>query len=233
MCRNQRWAFLALSFLCFPLVCAAAPDTGRVPVPADWSQRIRETLLLVQKCNQSGDYAGLYNQLTPELRQKTTPAQIGQALAGFRQNKIDLTPVGRLTPNFAKDSGKDSRGFVHLAGSFPTQPLPVRFMIDYSLSGRSWQISNFNLDTTRPVKTARPPAEKHSQLNSSKPEARPNPSASSGSPVQASSQTRTAFHQSTELPNSIGISERLEPTPTPTPTANPHHRHVPPTTTNW
>lgn len=235
--RSLRMALIGL--FCLGLSPAHGRDAPGSPGDAassGWTKQIRETLLLVQRCNQSGDYTPLYNQLTPTLRQKTTPAQIGQALAGFRNNKIDLSPVSRLVPSFAGDSRQDSRGVKHLAGSFPTKPLSVRFMIDYNKSGQSWQISNFNLDTTRPASQSAQPAHgavgKQPRTNALKPLApKPRESENSNPLVQASRQPIPENRSIPVTPNPVYPPEAVESARTPS--VNPHHRHVPPTTTNW
>jgi hypothetical protein len=107
----------------------------------------RTTMVAVNQANQTGNYSVLHALASPRIQKKLDEKSLGQALAGFRQRKIDLSPAVLVAPQFVQPPGVDADGVLSLMGVFPTQPRQIRFSLGFRLIDGHWRIEAFNVDT--------------------------------------------------------------------------------------
>jgi hypothetical protein len=139
-------------------------DVLEVPASSGLVDLLRTTLLMVNAGNQSGDYSVLYANLTPPVQKNLDVNRLSEALAGFREEKIDMSAVSVVNPQYIKSPEIDANGVLNLIGYFPTHPRMVRFSVGYRKLDGKWLVEAIDLDApskTEPVTQsaqAKPPA---------------------------------------------------------------------------
>lgn len=115
--------------------------------PAAVLRLVRKTLALVNRANATGDYRPVHAHLTPAVRKQVGPDAVAAALAAFRDNKIDISPVARLEPEFVTPPVVAADGRLLAMGVFQTRPRLVRFKLTYRKVGQTWLLEDFAVDT--------------------------------------------------------------------------------------
>lgn len=122
-------------------------DTIEVPAAAGLVDLLRSTLLMVNNGNQTGDYSQLYANLTPPVQKNVDVDRLSQALAGFRKEKIDMSAIAIVNPEFTKEPELDADGVLNISGYFPTEPRMVIFSIGYRKLNDKWLVEAIDLNT--------------------------------------------------------------------------------------
>lgn len=125
----------------------SAAESQATVTPVAVAQLVHATLDRVNRANRSGDYRPVHAQLTPAMRKLVTIDEIARALAAFRDNSIDLSPVARIEPEFVSTPVVDAGGLLQAMGVFQTRPRLVRFKLAYRQVGDAWLLEDFALDT--------------------------------------------------------------------------------------
>jgi len=129
-----------------------------IPASAGLVDLLRSTLLMVNAGNQTGDYSLLYANLTPPVQRNVDVDRLAQALAGFREEKVDMSAVSVVHPQFVKPPAIDANGVLNLTGYFPTEPRMVRFNLGYRKLNGNWRLEVIDLDAPGNPKAAASPA---------------------------------------------------------------------------
>jgi hypothetical protein len=117
-----------------------------VPASSGLVDLLRTTLLMVNAGNQSGDYSVLYSNLTPPVQKNLDVNRLSESLAGFREEKIDMSAVSVVNPQYIKAPEIDANGVLNLTGYFPTHPRMVRFSVGYRKLNGKWLVEAIDLD---------------------------------------------------------------------------------------
>jgi hypothetical protein len=88
---------------------------------------IRSTLLTLNDANRSGNYTVLRDLAAPDFQARNTAADLSQSFSDLRHRNFDLYGAALLAPQFTAVLKHDQRGFLHLAGFFPTHPQQIDF----------------------------------------------------------------------------------------------------------
>lgn len=123
-----------------------------MPAAAGLVDLLRSTLLMVNTGNKTGDYSLLYSNLTPPVQKNVDVDQLAKALTGFREEKLDMSAVSVVHPQFSKPPEIDANGVLNLNGYFPTQPRILKFNLGYRKLNGSWRLEAIDLDA--PASTA-------------------------------------------------------------------------------
>jgi hypothetical protein len=155
-----RWTVIA----CF----LPAVADGQVPVSPDYTMQLmltRNTLALVNHGNLTGNYTVLRDLASDRLRRSSTASDLAATFASLRQQKLDLSPVLVIEPQFAESPREIAPGRLLLVGQFPTQPRSVRFALVFQQVAEGWLIDEISIDVTQPptitnsAPATRPPRE--------------------------------------------------------------------------
>lgn len=147
---------LTLSVLLSPVyVCAQDKQTAptlatgasTLPTAGALTDLTRSTMSLVSDGSQSGNFTGLYAQFSPAVQKNVDQTKLNEALASFRERKIDLSGIATTEPIFYQPPQIDQQGILHLTGVFPTQPRMVRFNLGYRQIDGKWLLELFTVDT--------------------------------------------------------------------------------------
>jgi hypothetical protein len=117
-----------------------------MPASAGLVDLVRGTLLMVNAGNQTGDYSVLYANLTPPVQKNVDVNLLAQALAGFREEKVDMSAVSMMSPQFVKPPEIDTNGRLSLNGYFPMQKGVLRFNLGYRNLNGHWRLEAIDLD---------------------------------------------------------------------------------------
>jgi hypothetical protein len=120
---------------------------------------VRNTLIAFNQANLTGDYAVLLALAAPEFQKDNTGAKLSEQFASFREQKIDVSPVAVLPPQFVKPPEIDGQGLLRLVGFFPSQPLQLRFSLAYRVVDGRWRYVGLAVDA-RPALAQAAPATK-------------------------------------------------------------------------
>jgi hypothetical protein len=118
-----------------------------VPSGEQLANLLHTTLAQVDHGNKTGDYAGLYTLLTPQVQQKVDVQKLANAMAGFRKLNVDMEQAQKILPRYDQMPQLTTEGMLTLRGTFPTQPRVIRFDLSYVRIGDSWRLQVLNLDT--------------------------------------------------------------------------------------
>jgi hypothetical protein len=133
-----------------PSTVAPSAELARpagVPSEAELVALLRATLAKVDYGDKTGDYHGLYAQLTPQVQKVVDLPRLASALEGFRKLRVDMGAVARTEPLYDRPPELTPDGSLLLRGSFPTNPREIRFDFEFVRTAAEWRIQALNLDT--------------------------------------------------------------------------------------
>jgi hypothetical protein len=140
---------------------AVPAQTGiQVPQPEVLLLLIRSALIGLDHANRTGNYSVLRELGGPGLQQHSS-AQLSNAFAALRTNKIDLLPAAILTPQLVQQPAVSPEGLLQLIGYLPTQPKRIEFHIVYQPAGGQWKLFGVNVglaDAPAPTDKVEPKA---------------------------------------------------------------------------
>ena len=117
---------------------------------------VRNTLVAFNQANLTGDYAVLLALAAPDFRKDNTGAKLSEQFASFREQKIDVSAVAVLPPQFVKAPEIDAEGLLRLVGFFPSQPLQLRFSLAYRVVDGRWCYVGLAVDARPALAQAQP-----------------------------------------------------------------------------
>jgi hypothetical protein len=128
----------------FP-VPAAAPDkpvTAHRPAIAQEQALylVRSALLTLNDANRSGNYTVLRDLAAPDFQARNSAADLALSFADLRQRNFDLFAVALIAPEFTPEPAFDASGKLHMAGSFATRPLRIKFDLTFQNVSGQWRL---------------------------------------------------------------------------------------------
>ena len=125
-------AVLLLSLTVRAAVAQQNPTPGNVEL-----MLIRNVLTAANHANITGNYTVLRDLGSPAFREKNSAAQLAGIFQKLREEKIDLSPVLVLDPQFTRPPAIN-KGVLQMEGYFPSQPLQVRFALAFMRTDAGW-----------------------------------------------------------------------------------------------
>ncbi|MBO0716057.1 MAG: hypothetical protein J2P55_01820 [Rhizobiales bacterium] len=101
---------------------------------------IRSTLLTLNDANRSGNYTVLRDLAAPDFQARNTAADLSQSFSDLRRRNFDLYGAALLAPQLTAVPALDQRGFLHLAGYFPTRPQQINFDLLFANVANQWRL---------------------------------------------------------------------------------------------
>jgi len=116
---------------------------------------IRSTLLTLNDANQSGNYTVLRDLAAPDFQARNTAADLSQIFSDLRRRNFDLYGAALLAPQLTAVPALDQRGFLHLAGYFPTKPQQINFDLLFQNVANQWRLYGISISTPQPPSAGR------------------------------------------------------------------------------
>ncbi len=117
------------------------------------SSLIRTTLIALHQANITGNYTVLRDLGARILQASNTDADLAARFAGFRQNRISLSPVVLLDAVLDDKPRLSTDGQLRLVGHFQTKPQEIIFDMTFLYEGDAWRIAILNVGTRLPTGT--------------------------------------------------------------------------------
>lgn len=108
---------------------------------------IRSTLLTLNDANRSGNYTVLRDLAAPGFQAHNTAADLSQSFSDLRRRNFDLYGAALLSPQLTAVPALDQRGFLHLAGYFPTRPQQINFNLLFQNVANQWRLFGVSIAT--------------------------------------------------------------------------------------
>jgi hypothetical protein len=108
---------------------------------------IRSTLLTLNDANRSGNYTVLRDLAAPDFQARNTAADLSQSFSDLRRRNFDLYGAALLPPQLTSVPALDQRGFLRLAGYFPTRPQQINFDLLFANVANQWRLFGISIAT--------------------------------------------------------------------------------------
>lgn len=145
---DEGWAVVDPATSLPPVAQDSAPAQPiQAPPPAVLLMLVRTTMAALNQANFTGDYSVLRGLTTPDLQAKSSPTDLGIAFTSLREQKLDLSPVLVLAPEFTEPTIMTEEGALRLKGFFPTRPLEVQFELVFRPVDNVWRIDGLWVTT--------------------------------------------------------------------------------------
>ena len=83
---------------------------------------VKNALTAVNHGNLTGNYTVLRDLGAPAFRERNSAAQLAAIFQSLRDNKIDMSPILLMNPQFTEQPALNQAGQLQLVGFFPTAP---------------------------------------------------------------------------------------------------------------
>jgi hypothetical protein len=119
---------------------------------------VKNVLTAVNHGNITGNYTVLRDLGSAGFRERNTASQLATIFRNLREQKVDLSPILILDPQFTQAPALNQAGQLELVGFFPTQPLQVRFGLAFQRVETGWVIHTISLGAvdSQPPRNASP-----------------------------------------------------------------------------
>ena len=134
--------------LAMPAILPAAAPRPEFQVGVEQTlYLVRSTLLTLNDANRSGNYTVLRDLAAPDFQARNTAADLAQSFSDLRRRNFDLYGAALLAPQLTAVPALDQRGFLHLAGYFPTRPQHINFDLLFQNVGNQWRLYGISIST--------------------------------------------------------------------------------------
>jgi hypothetical protein len=152
-----RWFSVALVILITGSIAAVAqqPKPAAPPPPGPQAQPaakpanidrngtlmiLRSTILALDQANKTGNYTVLRDIGAPGFQAANTAARLTEIFAKLRNDKLDLSGVAVLDPQFSLLPQIEPNGLMHMKGFFPSVPSQVNFELLFAPVDSRWRL---------------------------------------------------------------------------------------------
>src|SRR5262249_30549675 len=115
-----KWAVVSVRYGGVELVAIKTPPF--LPSKAEVEQMVSESLLGFNQVVRSKNFAAFYGKLSELWKKQTTPERLQKTFQEFVDKDIDIGPIKSLSPHVSPSPALNDRGFLQVAGHYPTQP---------------------------------------------------------------------------------------------------------------
>lgn len=137
---SSAWKLMGINVQAIPFV----ENTGKVPSDKELKALALDSLLSFNDALQTKSFEKFYNKIAKLWQKEVTPDKLLQIFQSFIDKEIDIAPIAKLTPTFAKAPAVNDDGLLVIQGSYPTQPSKVSFELKYVYEDSSWAL--FGID---------------------------------------------------------------------------------------
>ena len=168
-----RWISVPLVILVAGSITTGAQQPKSAPAPAQPPQAakpanidrngtlmlVRSTLLALDQANKTGNYTVLRDLGAPGFQSTNTAARLTEIFAKLRNDKLDLSGVAVLDPQFSMLPQIEPNGMMHMVGFFPSVPSQMNFELLFAPVDSRWRLFGISVNVTpsAPVAPGEPP----------------------------------------------------------------------------
>jgi hypothetical protein len=138
-----KWAVVTVRYGGFELVTFQAAST--LPSKAEVERMVTESLLGFNEAVRSKNFVPFYGKLSELWKKDTTPQRLQKSFQEFVDKDIDIGSIKNLTPHVSPSPALNDKGFLQVAGRYPTQPAQVRFELKYAQERGHWKLSGISV----------------------------------------------------------------------------------------
>ena len=141
--------FLSVPFFCILLLGIGATEGFAKKKPAVAQKGItknagiilaRNSLIALNNANLTGNYTTFRDLSAPAFQTRNNAAQLSLIFTKIRRLNMNLAPIVLFNPVFTKPPNITNKGFLQLAGYFPTKPIQINFALTYQKVSSRWRL---------------------------------------------------------------------------------------------
>jgi hypothetical protein len=138
---------------------APAPQPPPSAKPADIDRNgtlmlVRSTLLALDQANKTGNYTVLRDVGAPGFHSGNTAARLTEIFAKLRNDRLDLSGVAVLDPQFSLLPQIEPNGLMHMTGFFPSVPSQVSFELLFAPVDSRWRLFGISVNVAQSAPVA-------------------------------------------------------------------------------
>lgn len=123
-----------------PVAAPARPAPSRAALSSEQAlYLVRSTITALDHANRTGNYAVLRDMAAPSFQRRNSAADLALGFSGLRNNHVDLSAAALLAPTLTVATAGD--GGLHLAGTYPLQPLAIDFDLAFEIVDGHWRLN--------------------------------------------------------------------------------------------
>lgn len=123
-----------------------ADKASAVPDDAGCKALTRKAMGDLAAAINAADFGAFFDGVSATWRKQTTKEDLLGAFRGFVDQKIDLSVLKTLEPQFTSPPTIDTKGVLHIDGKYPTQPSLVRFKLVFVREEGAWKLLGVNVN---------------------------------------------------------------------------------------
>ena len=120
---------------------------NKVPSERALEALVKGSLLTLNDANVTGIYTVLHAKLSKPFRDQFPPERLSEVFRSFRDKQIDYDAIAALPPTYTLPPRVDGDGKLIVRGIFPTEPLHLKFELDFIPSDGEWKLIRVNVKT--------------------------------------------------------------------------------------
>lgn len=152
--RNKSFClFIVLAINLFVLTSNSIAQSFAPPKTDQSLMLVRSTMMALHHANTTGNYTVLRDLASPVFREANTASVLSAVFRPLREKMFDLSPTLVLAPAFRIPPVVSRDNFLQIAGSFPTQPMPLSFDIRFAVVGGQWKLAGLSVNPVKQGKT--------------------------------------------------------------------------------
>lgn len=141
-----------------PAVTAPVAPRRDLPMPPDAIKGllIQNALIGLNQANLANDYDVLLKNASPSFQKVNTGAGLSDQFRGFRDAKIDLSPLVLLNPELTREPTMTGN-VLHLVGKLPSAPMQTDFDLFFEWDGARFRLASLSVGLkAAPAPASRP-----------------------------------------------------------------------------
>lgn len=136
----------AATVTAMPAVTAPAAPRRDLPMPPDTIKGllIQNALIGLNQANLANDYGVLLKNAAPSFQKVNTQPGLSDQFRGFREAKIDLSPLVLLNPALTRQPTMTGN-VLHLIGMLPSAPMRTDFDLFFEWDGARFRLAGLSV----------------------------------------------------------------------------------------
>ncbi len=108
---------------------------------------VTDAMMEFNQAVQARSFAGFYSYVSNAWQAQLTEKQLQRAFQGFIDNRVDISPVRAIDPEFDAPPHLTSEGILVVSGKYPTQPFQVYFSLKFIYELPAWKLFGIDISS--------------------------------------------------------------------------------------